>query len=685
MANKIAPSLPLVSLILIGLLQLVALAQTEVALQPDIVLIYADDLGYSDLGCYGNEYHETPQIDALVSKGVRFTEAYSGAPLCAPSRIALFTGRYCARAGSYETTKGKWNETKYMLRESGGNTEGLDMECEKKVGFDMPRNNIELPRDRKTLSEYLKEAGYFTGFVGKWHMGSQKPTGRGFDEYAQIETYPPGANLDTSKGRSSRSPTYPEPQGHIGDYMARSAIHFIDRSGDRPFFLYMAHPLPHTPHEAEPSLIRKYRDKPAGVTHSNPIYAAMIEMLDESVGKVIATLRDRGTLDDTLVIFTSDNGAMQGPVLESPELGGYELGNVTTNYPLRGGKVQLWEGGIRIPMAIVFGNRFATTDFDKVVSQMDILPTLLDLTGHPDAATADELLDGKSLMPILSDPSRHWEDRSLFWHYPGYRGLSLKPTPDGRRPGFVQRPATVVRYGDWKLHQSLETGDVRLYDLVEDIGERTNVADRHPDVVRRLEAQIAAWQKETDAPMPIRKQGVERPTAGIDTAYYCGPLGPVKSPDPAVNAFMMYNALDAMRVKADINDKESSVGVLATKGPKSMSILLWNYPFDAERVSQPRTPPGTPPRDRQGFFQKRMQALTDMVADEMQKPARQVEVILENLPTENCTYKQYVVDAAHCSQLMEKVDEGRLPAGDGPQIRIALEPYGLTMTKLNTD
>jgi arylsulfatase A-like enzyme len=476
------------------------------AAQPNVVLIYADDLGHKDLSSYGSEFYETPAIDRLLSRGVTFTQAYSCAPLCAPSRIALLTGRHCARVGCFEVANGFWNETKFFLKAKHGSTKGWDPNWEEKVAFRAPRNKVDLPRNHKLISEFLKERGYFTGFFGKWHVGPQKPADRGFDEFAKIETYAPGANMDTRKGRASRSPGYPKPEGHIGDYMARVSLQFIERAGDRPFFLYMSHPLVHTPLEAKAELVEKYRNKQRSAIHGHPVYAAMIEMLDESVGRVVAALEERDLLDNTLIIFTSDNGGMTGPTRQNDELGGYELGEVTSHHPLRGGKTQLWEGGIRIPMGMVYGDRFPRATFDGMVSQLDILPTLLELIGHPESDTAGRLSDGRSLMPILKNTDAEWEERSLFWHFPSYRGLSQYGRSDGHKPGFVQRPETAVHRGDWKLFQSLETGDIRLYNLSKDIGEKKDVAGEHPLIAESLLREIKAWQKETKAPMPIRKE-----------------------------------------------------------------------------------------------------------------------------------------------------------------------------------
>lgn len=272
-----------------------------------------------------------------------------------------------------------------------------------------------------------------------------------------------------------------------------------------PFFLYLAHPLVHSPIEAEEALVNKYKNKSATTLPAHPTYAAMVENLDTSIGKIIDGLRERDQLDNTLIIFTSDNGAMTGPTTRTKELDGFGLGIFTSHYPLRGGKVQLWEGGIRIPFGMAFGDRISRGTFDGMVSQMDILPTILDIAGHPDFGNIQAEFGGKTLRPILENPRSKWEERSLFWHYPGYRGLAYKPKFEGQEAGFDQRPVSVIRRGDWKLFESLETGKVQLYNLKKDISEKNNIADENSELAASLLQELKAWQKETNAPMPIPK------------------------------------------------------------------------------------------------------------------------------------------------------------------------------------
>ncbi|MEM9368635.1 MAG: sulfatase-like hydrolase/transferase [Planctomycetota bacterium] len=458
--------------------------------RPNIVLIYADDLGYADLGCYGNEYHETPNIDRLMREGVRFTQAYANAPLCAPSRVGLLTGRHCARAGCYEVAPGR-----YLKRVN------LDL-----VDFLPPENKLRLPDDRKILPEYLQEIGYLTGFFGKWHVGPEKPSECGFDDHVTLWN---GSHLDVTKSFQGKSDGYPDPNGYSSEYLSRCADQFLAGVGDAPFFLYLPHTLVHTamgpgtmPLEPKPDLLKKYQSKAKTEWHSNPAYAAMVESLDDSVAATLESLRRHGLLRNTVVVFTSDNGGLLGGtrVTES----GLEVGRYTTNYPLRSGKSYLYEGGIRVPMSITFadGSTPARTS-DAIVSQLDLVPTILDLVQHPAAEETASGWDGVSLLEELNSGDGDLTDRALFWHYPGYRMQNPKAT---RREEMVgQRPASAMRQGRWKLIESLETGAAQLYDLDVDIGETENVAADHSEVSKQMIERLQSWRLETNAPMPTEK------------------------------------------------------------------------------------------------------------------------------------------------------------------------------------
>ncbi len=471
------------------------LAHTPQRSAPNIVFILADDLGYADLGCYGNRYHQTPHMDRLVSMGLRFTQAYSDAPLCAPSRIALLTGRHAVREGCYEVVAGRFLE---------------QVEIEK-VPLMPPENRLQLPANRKILSERLNALGYRTGVFGKWHVGPQTPAQRGFEDYVLLNS---NSHLDAAKSATKqRSSDYPAPHGYSSDYLTTCARRFLDKGADdaRPFFLYLPYTLVHTclgPGaqllEPKPELSAKYAALPKSELHRNPSYAAMVEALDQSVGEVMAELERRQLLSSTIIILTSDNGGLLGRPRRTES--GIEAGEFTSSYPLRDGKATIWEGGIRVPFGIRFDGRIpAGRTSDAFVSQLDLMPTLLELAGDPAARNAANSFDGRSLVPLFDDKPVAWPERALCWHYPNYRLRGIGPLEGDAAPGG-QQPSSAIRRGNWKLIEDLEDGSIDLYDLATDVSESRDISGAHPEVVASLKAQLAAWRTETCAPMPLRKE-----------------------------------------------------------------------------------------------------------------------------------------------------------------------------------
>jgi arylsulfatase A-like enzyme len=486
--------------------------------QPNIVLILADDLGYADLGCYGNRYHQTPHMDRLMGAGMRFTQAYSDAPLCAPSRIALLSGRHAAREGCYEVVAGR-----FLAQ--------VDIEM---VPLMPPENRLQLPADRKILPERLKALGYRTGVFGKWHVGPQTPAQRGFDDFVLLGT---ASHLDAAKAATrQRSPDYPEPRGYSSDYLTACARRFLDKGqGDaRPFFLYLPYTLVHTcigPNaqllEPKPELFAKYAALPKSELHGNPSYAAMVEALDQSVGEVMGELERRQLLSHTVIILTSDNGGLLGKLRRTTT--GIEAGDFTSNHPLRDGKATLWEGGIRIPFAIRFDGRIPTGRVsDAFVSQLDLMPTLLALAGDPEAESAANGFDGRSLVPLFRNSPADWPERALCWHYPNYRLRGHGSLEGDAAPGG-QKPSSARRHGDWKLIENLEDGSCQLFNLAADVSEERDVSREHPETVAQLKAELADWRKETRAPMPVKKEPGAGPqsqgrTISLDGEWQIGSL-----------------------------------------------------------------------------------------------------------------------------------------------------------------
>ena len=436
--------------------------------KPNIVFILADDLGYTDVGCFGSKYYETPNIDRMAAEGMRFSDGYTCGPNCQPTRAALMSGQYGPRTGIY--TVGSIDRFDWKSRPL------------------RPVDNVEsLPLEKVTLAQSLKKAGYATALFGKWHLGQQgayHPARRGFDE-AIVSM---GQHFDFNT-----NPTTPYPPGtYLADFLTDKAVDFMTRHKAEPFFLCLHHFDVHVPHEAKKDLIAKFKDKAPSGGHDDPTYAAMIASVDESVGRVLKTLDDLGLSEKTLVIFTSDNGGVGGYARE----GIGRAGGITDNAPLRGGKGMLYEGGVRV--AYVFrmpGKVAAGTTCNEPINSVDLYPTLLELAGGE--APEGYPLDGVSYLGLLTTGGQAKRDRdAIYWHFPGYLGAG---------PGsWRTTPAGSIRAGDWKLIEFFETGKLELYNLRDDLSEKHDLAAAMPDRVKALHERVLAWRKQVGAPMPGR-------------------------------------------------------------------------------------------------------------------------------------------------------------------------------------
>jgi arylsulfatase A-like enzyme len=427
--------------------------------RPNIVFIFIDDLGWRDLGCFGSSFYETPNIDKLARRGIRFTSAYSNAPNCAPTRACLISGQYTPRHGVY--TVGTPERGRARLRKL----------------IPVP-NKTNLDSKIVTIPQALKAAGYRTACIGKWHLGDKKtfrPEDRGFDIVFR---------------RTSRSHFMPDGQ-YLTDRLTDEAVKFIEDNRDKPFFLYLSHHTVHTPIQAKEELIEKYKKKKPGNGHNNPTYAAMIESMDQSVGKVCDKLDELGLSDNTIVFFFSDNG-------------GYA--NATSMDPLRGSKGMLYEGGIRVPMIARWPGRIkAGTSCDVPVIGIDLFPTFLELTRAP--KPAGHILDGQSLLPLLTRGNA-FKRKAIFWHFPAY----LEPYNDSQWP-WRTTPAGAVRSGDWKLIEFFEDGNLELYNLKNDIGEKNNLAEKKPEKTKELHRILIEWRKSVNAPVPTERNPKYDPAA----------------------------------------------------------------------------------------------------------------------------------------------------------------------------
>jgi arylsulfatase A-like enzyme len=456
---------PLISLLLLTLLTPLRSFAAD-AQHPNIVFVLADDLGYTDLACFGSEYYETPNIDRLAASGMRFTCGYSCGPNCQPSRAALMSGQYGPRTGIYTV----------------GDIDRFDWRSRPLRPVD---NVTALPLDKITIADTLKKAGYATGMFGKWHLGMDAehfPSKRGFDEAIESS----GVHFDF---KTTPKTDYPKGQ-YLADFLTDHAVDFIERHKDQPFFLYLPHFGVHAPHQAKKDLIAKFKDKPPVGGHKNPTYAAMIASVDESVGRVVTTLDKLNLTDNTLIIFSSDNGGVGGY-----EGVGLSRNGVTDNAPLKGGKGMLYEGGIRVPYIFSWKGKIApATTNDTAIMGIDLYPTLVDVA-HAESPP-NYPLDGVSLLPVLNGVQKTLGRSGLAWHFPGYLGFG---------PGeWRTTPASAVHFGDWKLIEFFEDGRQELYNLKDDIGEKNNLASENPDKVQELHEKMLAWRKELGAKMPTK-------------------------------------------------------------------------------------------------------------------------------------------------------------------------------------
>lgn len=442
--------------------------------RPNIVFILADDLGFTDIACNGSRYYETPNIDRLANQGLRFNRHYH-CPNCQPTRAALLSGQHGPRTGVY-TVGGidRFDWWKRPLR---------------------PVDNVtELPLDRTTFAQSLKEAGYATALFGKWHLGEEgahHPARRGFDE--ALVTMHKHFNFVTTPALSVPTNRY------LADFLTDRAVDFIQRHRDRPFLLYVPHFGVHSPHEAKPELIARFRSKPAVGGHKNPTYAAMIASIDESVGRIMQTLDDLRLAENTVLIFASDNGGVGGYLREGIRQGG----DVTDNSPLRSGKGSLYEGGTRVPFIVRWpGTIQPGTSNDIPTMHVDLFPTFLDLAR---AKTPTQTLDGESLVPLFRDPAARLRRDAIFQHFPGYLGSGNNT--------WRTTPVGTIHSGDWKLMEFYEDGHLELYNLREDVGETRNLATSQPDRARELHARLVAWRAQVGARMPTPHRAGEKPAS----------------------------------------------------------------------------------------------------------------------------------------------------------------------------
>lgn len=453
-------------LIVALLISRIAGAQEPTARPPNIVFILADDLGWTDVGCQGSKYYETPHIDKLAKKGLRFTSFYHSQN-CVPTRAALMTGQYAPRTGVYTV----------------GSLERGDPKSRK---MNVPVNVTNLPLDRTTMAQSLKNAGYATAIYGKWHLGEKgdyHPGKRGFDQ-AIVSM---GKHFDFTT-----NPKVPVPEGaYLADFLTDHGEKFIEKNKDRPFFLYLAHFGVHSPWDAKKELVEKYRKKQPVGEHNDPVYAAMIESIDQSVGRILAKLESLNLTNDTIVIFASDNGGVGGYLAA-----GINARSITSNFPLRGGKGMLYEGGLRVPFIVAWpGHIPPGRTSDVPCAHVDLLPTFVELTGKK--VLPKQPLDGVSLAKLWKNPDAKLDRDAVYFHFPGYL--------EAGKTGWRTTPAGMMRAGDFTLLEFFEDNRLELYNVKEDIGQKNNLAMKMPDRTRELHQKMVDWRKSVNAAMPTLK------------------------------------------------------------------------------------------------------------------------------------------------------------------------------------
>lgn len=449
--------------ILCSLILLVLAVTAPAATKPNIVFILADDLGYTDVAAFGSKYYETPNIDKLAAQGLKLT-SHHHCQNCQPTRAALMSGQYAPRTGVYTV----------------GDIDRFDWRSRPLRPVD---NVTSLPLEKVTIAQSLKKAGYATGMFGKWHLGLKDdyhPSRRGFDEAIESS----GVHF---KFKTDPQVDHPEGQ-YLADFLTDRAVSFIARHKESPFFLYLPHFGVHSPFQAKPELISRFKGKPGVGGHNNPVYAAMIASVDESVGRVMAALEEHGIANNTVLIFSSDNGGVGGYSRE-----GIQGGDVTDNAPLRSGKGSLYEGGTRVPFIVRWpGVTSAGASNDTPTTHVDIFPTFLEIASG--LAPEGQPLDGESLVPLFRDPDAQLKRDAIFQHFPGYLGSgnnTWRTTPVG----------TVIS-GSWKLMEFFEGPRFELYNLAEDIGESRNLASAMPEKVQELQAKMSSWRDKVGARMP---------------------------------------------------------------------------------------------------------------------------------------------------------------------------------------
>jgi len=420
--------------------------------RPNFLFVLADDLGWSQVGCYGSDFYETPNIDSLAREGMQFTDAYAACPVCSPTRASIMTGKYPARL----------HLTDFIA--------GGEFPYEK---YTQPKWQKYLPLKEVTIADVLNTEGYATACFGKWHLSIDKkppkslpfnPDKQGFDEY--FVTYKPTSKTD------------PESDAHNVEAITQKSLNFMERHKNKSFFLYVSHNTIHAPLKGKKKLVQKYRNKPGSdLPQNNPVLGAMIEELDNSTGRLLRKLDELKIADRTIVFFFGDNGGLEKDAKQTP---------------LRSGKANLYEGGIREPLIVRWpGVVRAGSTCNEPVTSVDFFPTFMEIVGVKEQMKKP--IDGVSLVPLLQQKGG-LNRPAIYWHYPHYHSSSIGP-------------CGAVRAGDYKLIEWFDDSicgpgnEFELYNLKNDIGEQNNLAKQMPEKVEQLKKMLYKWRSEVNAQM----------------------------------------------------------------------------------------------------------------------------------------------------------------------------------------
>lgn len=457
--------------LLIALPCFLSLAQNR----PNIIYIMIDDMGWTDLRCYGSKIIDTPHIDKLCEGGLKFTDFYAAGAVCSPTRAAVESGQNQARVGITDFIPGHWRPFEKVQT---------------------PQVSMALPLDIVTIGETLKASGYKTGYIGKWHLGGKgfRPEDQGY-EYSRVISGPhlPGRYKVTNTKEESHKPGKNQ---YRTDYEADLSIKFITENKDKPFFLHLSPYAVHIPLGAMSGKVEKYtaRVKEAGVELPHPVYAAMVEHCDDMLGRIVAKLEELNIRSKTMIVFTSDNGGLYRRYDYHPN----SDNTVQSMAPLRGEKGNLYEGGVRIPLIINYPDKIKAGQVTtEPAISYDFYPTFAALAGAK--LPVNQTIDGADLTPLFSAPDKVLGRKAIHWHYPHYHH---------------GRPASSVRMGEWKLIEYLDySGDVELYNLKADIGETKNLAAERKGLAAKLKDELRNWRKKVGAHMPIHNPSFDKQKA----------------------------------------------------------------------------------------------------------------------------------------------------------------------------